>query len=110
VLIKPFEKRENHINKTILTNLTMLETTKVSSKGQIVIPERMRKHLGLKEGTKLVLIEKDRKIMIQKEGEFMKIIEEKEISKEKMGWLMLTEKNLAKTWDNPIDDEVWNNY
>ena len=60
----------------------MLETTKVSSKGQIVIPERMRKHLGLKEGTKLVLIEKDRKIMIQKEGEFMKIIEEKEISKE----------------------------
>ena len=110
MLIKPFEKRENHINKTILTNLTMLETTKVSSKGQIVIPERMRKHLGLKEGTKLVLIEKDRKIMIQKEGEFMKIIEEKEISKEKMGWLMLTEKNLAKTWDNPIDDEVWNNY
>jgi len=88
----------------------MLETTKVSSKGQIVIPERMRKHLGLKEGTKLVLIEKDRKIMIQKEGEFMKIIEEKEISKEKMGWLMLTEKSLAKVWDNSIDDEVWNNY
>ena len=88
----------------------MLETTKVSSKGQIVIPERMRKHLGLKEGTKLVLIEKDRKTMIQKEGEFMKIIEEKEISKEKMGWLMLTEKSLAKVWDNSIDDEVWNNY
>jgi len=31
-------------------------------------------------------------------------------TKEKMGWLMLTEKSLAKVWDNSIDDEVWNNY
>ena len=107
MLIKPFEKRENHINKTILTNLTMLETTKVSSKGQIVIPERMRKHLGLKEGTKLVLIEKDRKIMIQKEGEFMKIIEEKEVDPKSMALYLASHKSLAKDWLTKAEDEAW---
>ncbi len=37
-----------------------IETTKMSSKGQIVIPEEIRKQLGLKAGDKfLVMGEKD---------------------------------------------------
>jgi len=30
--------------------------------------------------------------------------------KESLGWMMLAEKSMAKIWDNPKDDEVWNKY
>lgn len=33
-----------------------LATTKLSSKGQVVIPEEIRERLGLKEGTQFVVI------------------------------------------------------
>ena len=40
--------------------MTAIETTKMSSKGQIVIPEEIRDRLGLKNGDKfLVMGEKD---------------------------------------------------
>jgi AbrB family looped-hinge helix DNA binding protein len=40
--------------------MTAIETTRMSSKGQIVIPEEIRKRLGLKTGDKfLVMSDKD---------------------------------------------------
>jgi AbrB family looped-hinge helix DNA binding protein len=40
--------------------MTTLETTKMSSKGQVVIPEEIRNRLGLKAGDQfLVMSEKD---------------------------------------------------
>lgn len=36
--------------------MTPLATTKMSSKGQIVIPENIRKQLGLKPGTQFVVV------------------------------------------------------
>ncbi len=33
-----------------------LSTTKMSSKGQVVIPEKIRKKLGLREGTRFVVV------------------------------------------------------
>ena len=39
-------------------------TTKMSSKGQVVIPEEIRKNLGLKEGSQFVVVgEKDTLIL-----------------------------------------------
>lgn len=41
-----------------------LETTKMSSKGQVVIPEGVRKRLGLKAGSKFIVVgEKDTVIL-----------------------------------------------
>ncbi len=38
----------------------MFSTTRISSKGQVVIPEEIRKRLNLKEGTQFVVVgEKD---------------------------------------------------
>ena len=51
-------RTETLINKPNLTNLTMLATLKVSSKGQIVIPETIRKNFNITQGTNLILIEK----------------------------------------------------
>ena len=85
----------------------MLETIKVSSRGQIVIPEKVRNNMGIKEGVKLILLEKDNKLILEKEEDFVKKLEG---NKEKMGWLSLAEKNLAEIWDNTKDDEIWSKY
>ena len=46
-----FVKIKRFINKTILTILTMeIETTKITSKGQVVIPRDIREKEGIKEG------------------------------------------------------------
>jgi AbrB family looped-hinge helix DNA binding protein len=42
-----------------------LATTKLSSKGQVVIPEEIRERLGLKEGTQFVVVG-DRDVVILK--------------------------------------------
>ena len=86
----------------------MIETIKVSSRGQVVIPERMREKLDIKEGTKLVVLEKDKKLVLEVEKEFLEEI--KDIDKEKMGWLSLAERSLKDIWDNEKDDKEWSKY
>lgn len=99
---------QRHINKFNLIILTMIETIKVSSRGQIVIPERIRKDLEIKDGTKMVLIEKNNSIIIEKEETFMNKLNSIEL--EKLGWLALAETSLKKIWDNKKDNEVWGKY
>ncbi|MBI5398232.1 AbrB/MazE/SpoVT family DNA-binding domain-containing protein, partial [Candidatus Woesearchaeota archaeon] len=79
------------MNKFILTILTMIETIKVSSRGQIVIPESVRKRFGIKEGSKLVLRERGQKLILEKEQDFEKEIETLESQQEKTGWLLIAE-------------------
>jgi AbrB family looped-hinge helix DNA binding protein len=85
----------------------MIETIKVSSRGQIVIPEVIRKHMQIKKGTKLVLLERNKRLIIETEKTFLEHIEE---NKEKKGWSLLAEKNIKKMWDNSEDDDVWTRY
>lgn len=49
-----------------------LETVKVSSRGQIVIPENVRKRLNIVEGTKLILIKDGETIILEREEDFLK--------------------------------------
>lgn len=42
-----------------------MTTTVVRTNGQIVIPSRIRRHLNIKKGTRLCVIEKDNKIVLQ---------------------------------------------
>ena len=70
----------------------IIDTTKMSSRGQVVIPLDMRK--DIKEGDKLVVIRKNDEIVLRKS------IPETAI------W---SEKSLAKTWMNKEEDEIWKN-
>jgi len=67
-----------------------IDTTKLSSRGQVVIPLEMRK--GLKEGDRLIIIEKDDEIILKK-----KIPES----------AILSESSFSKTWMNEKEDEAW---
>ena len=69
---------------------TMIDTTKMSSRGQVVIPLDMRE--DIKEGDKLIVIRKDNEIILKKS------IPESAL------W---SEKSLAKTWMNKDEDEIW---
>ncbi len=67
-----------------------IDTTKMSSRGQVVIPLDMRK--DIKEGDKLIIIRKDDEIILKKS------IPESAL------W---SQKSLAKTWFNKKEDEAW---
>ncbi len=70
----------------------MIDTTRMSSRGQVVIPLDMRK--GINEGDKLIVIRKEDEIILKKS------IPETAI---------LSEKSFAKTWLNKDEDEAWKN-
>ena len=80
----------------------------VSSRGQIVIPEAIRKKLNIKEGTKLIAIGKDKKLILQKEEDVMGKIYSEE--KDEKGWLALAEESLKEIWDNKEDEKIWSKY
>ena len=40
-------------------------TTTVTAKGQIVIPSRIRRHLNIRKGTRLCVVEKNDEIVLQ---------------------------------------------
>jgi len=42
-----------------------METSVVTSKGQIVVPAKIRKKLGLNKGTRIAFIEQDGKLYLQ---------------------------------------------
>lgn len=68
----------------------MIDTTKMSSRGQVVIPLDMR--TDIKEGDRLLVIRKDDEIILKKS------IPESAL------W---SEKSLSKTWLNKEEDEAW---
>ena len=70
--------------------MATVETTKMSSKGQIVIPEEIRKRLGLKAGDKfLVMGDKDvvilKSISAPSVGEFDDLIAQARKQAERVG-------------------------
>ena len=50
-----------------------METSRVSTKGQIVIPSRLRKKYGFKAGEKVTFIEEDKFIIIKSRTKWVDI-------------------------------------
>ena len=69
---------------------TMIDTTKMSSRGQVVIPLDMR--FDINEGDKLIVIRKNDEIILKRS------IPESAI---------ISQKSFAKTWFNQEEDEIW---
>ncbi len=70
---------------------------KVTNKGQISLPTKVRDILNIKQGDELILTQSDDSIVIRK------------IKKEDFSDLLKHSERVAKKlWDNK-EDEVWNN-
>ena len=67
-----------------------IDTTKMSSRGQVVIPLDMRK--DIKEGDKLIVIKKDNEIILKKEINDL---------------ALLSEDSFAETWLNEKENDAW---
>ncbi len=68
----------------------MIDTTKMSSRGQVVIPLDMRE--GINEGDKLIVIRKDDEIILKKSINDL---------------ALLSEESFAETWLNEKEDKAW---
>ncbi len=79
-----------------------LETVRVSAKGQIAIPKRVRDSLSIKKGDKLVMAVKGNKILIEKSS-----LVARDMKKEFDYLVKLSERTAKKIWDNK-SDEIWN--
>jgi len=91
----------------MVSKMDVLETICVSSRGQIVIPERMRTNMKIKQGAKMIMMQQGMKIILQTEESFLNDLRSMQ---EREGWHSLSFKSLAKVWDNKKDDETWSKY
>ena len=86
-----------------------MEIITTSSRGQIVIPETMRKKHDIKNGTRLVLFEEGDKIIIEKEEKITSLLMGKKLNEEK-GGQKLSEQSFKEVWDNEKDEKIWRKY
>ncbi len=90
---------------------TKLKTVQMSERGILVIPEEVRKDLGVQGGATFVLIESGNEIILKKESDVVNLISSKvDRRKEDIGWMILAQKSLEELWNNPKDEEVWKKY
>ena len=81
-----------------------MKTVTVSGKGQISIPQEIRKQLGIEKGSKLVIILKDKELLIRKISDISQSVAD--------GFedvVRYSERSLEEVWDNE-EDKVWNKY
>lgn len=71
---------------------------KVTNKGQISLPTKIRNSLSIKQGDNLIIMQNNNSIVLKKvnEDDFKDL-------------LIHSEKSLQKIWDNK-EDEIWNSY
>ena len=81
-----------------------IATTKLSSRGQIVIPSEMR--AGFKEGDEFVIIRKGDDLIIRKEEKAKKLLADIEFDWSDVKFLA-DEKLLAEARLSPEDEEAW---
>lgn len=91
------------INHTIPTGdvfmVIRVRSVTMSERGQIVIPEDMRKDLKLSQGEALVLIEQEDSIIMRKESHVAKHLADED------SWDKLAREGLQNAWSK--SDEAW---
>lgn len=77
-----------------------IRTVKMGKRGQLVIPEDIRKDLEIEDETVLILIERYGEIILKKESEILNKIDDDEVF-----WKYLSRLSVEKIWNK--EDEIW---
>ena len=80
-----------------------IRTVKVNDRGQIVIPEEMRKDFGIKSESTLVIIEGEDELVLRKEEYIMEKIDE-----EGEFWKKAAMHSLKQAWEK--EDAIWDKF
>ena len=86
------------MNNTKYTKIRKIRTVNVNERGQLVIPEEIRKDFGIKGGSTLVMIEGIGEIVLKKEADILNALEEK-------FWKTLSKEAMKRAWSK--EDEIW---
>ena len=84
----------------IIMNNMKIRTVNVNSRGQLVIPDDIRKDFGIKGGSTLVMIERGGELVIKKEAEVLHAMEG-----ETAFWRVLSRESLKRMWGE--QDRIW---
>ena len=82
------------------TNIKKLRTVSLNERGQMVIPEDIRKDFGIRGATTLVIIEKNNELVLKKESEVLEVME-----REDKFWKFLSREAMKRAWNK--EDEIW---
>lgn len=82
-----------------MTSQNKIRTVNVNERGQIVIPDDIRKDFGISANSTLVMIERDGEIVIRKEKDVIAAIDDDKF------WKAISRSALEKAWSK--EDEVW---
>jgi AbrB family looped-hinge helix DNA binding protein len=81
-----------------------IKTIKMSSKGQIAIPEDMRREANIGEGDTLIIAEEGGRILLEKQERIAE-----DLADEFEDMIKLTERSLKGLWGGKEED-IWNEY
>lgn len=81
-------------------HIKKLRTVNLNERGQIVIPEDIRKDLGVEVPGTLVIIESDNEIVLRKESDILAAVET-----EDKFWKQFSIESMKRAWGK--EDEVW---
>ena len=96
------------LSKISKLNLTMIDVAKISAKGQLVIPERIRKALSLNAGSRVLMRMRQNELILVPEAIFES--ELLRVEQEVKEWNRLLEKSLESDWNNDSDNSEWGKY
>lgn len=77
-----------------------IRTVTVNDRGQIVIPEDIRKDCGITKETTLVIIEKEGEIVLKKESLVLETLQGEDDV-----WRTLSRESMKRAWSK--EDEIW---
>ncbi|MBI2580214.1 AbrB/MazE/SpoVT family DNA-binding domain-containing protein [Candidatus Woesearchaeota archaeon] len=83
-------------------NNQKMRTVNVNDRGQLVIPEDIRKDLGIEGTTTLVLIKKEGEILLKKEAEVLETLDENRF------WKAASHKAMESAWGK--EDKIWEKF
>ncbi|HLD49479.1 MAG TPA: AbrB/MazE/SpoVT family DNA-binding domain-containing protein [archaeon] len=76
-----------------------IRTVAMNERGQIVIPEDIRKDFGIESASTLVLIESEGEIVIKRELDVFQAIDDDKF------WKAISKESMKNTWHK--EDKVW---
>lgn len=91
-----------HIIQIKMINMsdTKMRTVNVNERGQLVIPEDIRRDFGIREGSTLVMIERQKEIVLIKESDALEAM-----GQEGRFWKTLSQEAMKSAWSR--EDEIW---